>query len=150
MNLRKAKPSESDLLNVFAFESESIWGEDESYMTLFSQEYKVTENMIENEHVYILENNKIIVGFFAIIKRKELSELELFYVNRSLLGKGYGSLLWSHMIKICKDNSIEKIELIASLDVADFYKKIGAKEVEKIQSTLKVGRIVSRFEYKIL
>lgn len=150
MNLRKAIPNESNLLNAFAFESESVWGEDESYMTLFSQEYKVTEEMIKNEYVYVLENEEMIIGFFAIIKRKERSELELFYVNRTLLGKGYGLILWSHMITICKENNIGTIELIASQDVVEFYKKIGAIEIEKIVSTLKVGRIVSRMEYNIL
>ncbi|SCZ02327.1 Acetyltransferase (GNAT) domain-containing protein [Alkaliphilus peptidifermentans DSM 18978] len=151
LNLRRAKPNESDVLNFIAFESESIWGEDESYMDLFSQEYKVTKNMIENDYVYVMEDDKGIIGFFAILKKdNETSELELFYIKKSFIGKGYGTLLWTNMISICKEKGIRKIGLVGSSDVANFYKKLGAKEIGEMKSLLKVGRIVSKFEYKIV
>lgn len=54
------------------------------------------------------------------------------------------------MIHFCKKKGISTIGLVASQDVARFYEKLGAVEVEKIKSVLKVGRIVSRFEYHII
>lgn len=150
LNLRRAKPNESDVLNFIAFESESIWGEDKSYMDIFSQEYKVTKNMIENDYVYVMEDDKGIIGFFVILKDDEISELELFYIKKSFIGKGYGTLLWTNMISICKEKGIKKIGLVGSSDVGNFYKKLGAKEIGKIKSLLKVGRIVSKFEYEII
>lgn len=97
MNLRRAKTNEVDVLNRLAIESESYWGEDENYMNLFTEKYKLTENMIS----------------------------------------------------ICKEKGIRKIEFVGSNDVLEFYLKRGAKEVEKIESVLKIGRIVSRLEFEI-
>jgi len=149
LNLRKAYKNESKELNLIAYDSEGIWGEDEQYMIMFSREYKVTEAMIRDEHVYVLEDRDKIIGFFAIIKREGVSELELFYVHKEHIGKGYGSILWQEMITVCKVHQINRIELVASNDVAEFYRRIGAKEVTKMKSTLQEGRIVTKFEYKI-
>lgn len=149
MKLRKAHENESKDLNLLAYDSEGIWGEDEQYMMMFSREYKVTEAMIRDEHVYVLEDKDKKIGFFAVIDRDGVSELELFYVHKELIGKGYGSILWQHMIRICKKHHITRIGLVASSDVAEFYRKIGAKEITKMKSTLQEGRIVTKFEYEI-
>lgn len=147
--MRRAETSELDVLNKIAFGSESIWGEDENYMMRFSQEYCVTTEMISNEYVYILESNNVLIGFFSIIKSDKKHELELFYIDKSMVGKGYGQKLWYEMINLCKTNGITKIELVASKDVAKFYCKMGAIEIERIKSRLKTGRIVSVMEYEI-
>ncbi len=149
MNLRRAKANEVDVLNRLAIESESYWGEDENYMNLFTEKYKLTENMISNDYVYVMVDNKRLIGFFAILINQDIPELELFYVEKSMIGKGYGTLLWTNMISICKEKGIRKIEFVGSNDVLDFYIKRGAKEVEKIESVLKIGRIVSRLEFEI-
>lgn len=149
MRLRKANPEESEVLSNIANESEAYWGEDDDYMNLFRQFYSVTEEMIKEDLVYVLENDKSIVGFFAILKKHDVSELELFYVEKSLIGKGFGTLLWSHMIRVCKEQGISKIELVGSNDVAEFYKKCGAVEIGKVESTLKAGRIVVKFMCEI-
>lgn len=149
MNIRKANSNEADLLNRIAYESEAIWGEDAQYMALFSQTYKVTEDMIKEDYVYIMENEGVVIGFFAVLTRTHIPELELFYIEKSFIGKGYGTILWKYMIELCKENKISKIELVGSKDVVNFYIKCGAREIEKIKSTLKSGRIVSRLVYII-
>ena len=62
---------------------------------------------------------------------------------------GYGTRLWENMIEICRSNDIGKITLVGSKDVGNFYKRLGVREIEKIESSLKVGRIVSRYQYDI-
>ncbi len=147
--MRRAKINELDTLNQIAYESEGIWGEDDSYMELFSQHYKVTQEMIEKDFVYIMEEKSSIVGFFAILNKQDTAELELFYISKSYIGMGYGTRLWENMIEICRSNDIGKITLVGSKDVGNFYKRLGAREIEKIESSLKVGRIVSRYQYDI-
>lgn len=148
MKVRKACPNEAKVLSDLAYASEAYWGEDETYMRQFSEQYNVTEQTIREDHVYVLETDGEIVGFFAILKRK-VPELELFYIKREYIGKGYGKKLWTNMISVCKALGISKIELVGSDDVVDFYIKLGAKPVEKVASTLKVGRMVTRFEVEI-
>lgn len=149
MNLRNAKIDELSVLNEIAFESEAYWGEDENYMNLFAEKYSVTEEMIRSDYVYFMENDKEIVGFFVLLETDNIHELELFYVKRILIGNGYGKLLWSEMCAVCKEKGIEKIVLVGSDDVVNFYKRLGAKEIGKINSSLKVGKIVTKFEYVI-
>lgn len=149
MNLRKAKIDEVDVLNKLAYQSESYWGEDQDYMDSFRKEYSLTANMICNNDVYIMENNGKTIGFFAILRNDDTFELELFYIERTLIGKGYGSIMWRKMIELCKKKEIKKFVLVGSNDVSDFYKKLGAIEIERKESLLKSGRIVSKFEYEI-
>lgn len=148
MKMRKANANEATVLSDLAYASEAYWGEDESYMRQFSEQYNVTEQMIREDHVYVMETDDEIVGFFAILKRA-VPELELFYIKRKYIGKGYGKVLWSNVISVCKAHGISKIELVGSDDVVDFYIKLGAKPVERVASTLKTGRVVTRFEVEI-
>lgn len=148
MKMRKANPSEAKVLSDLAYTSEAYWGEDEAYMCQFSKQYNVTEQMIREDHVYVMETDGEIVGFFAILK-SEIPELELFYIKREYIGKGYGKLLWSNVISVCRALGISKIELVGSDDVVDFYIKLGATPVERVASTLKVSRMVTRFELDI-
>jgi len=149
MNLRRAILNEVEMLNRLAIESEGIWGEDQAYMEAFTNLYKVTNQMVREEHVYILEDQKKLIGFFALLKHEEIYELELFYIKKELIGKGYGTKLWLQMIEFCRKTNIEKIELVGSDDVFNFYKKVGAKDVERIKSILQEERVVTRFEVKI-
>lgn len=119
MNTRKARPEEARFLSDLAYASEAYWGEDEAYMRQFAEQYKVTEQMIREDYVYVMETDGVIVGFFAILK-SEVPELDLFYINVDYIGKGYGKLLWSNMISVCKAYGINKIELVGSDDVVDF------------------------------
>lgn len=141
---RRSRAPKSD-----SCELEAFWGEDDDYMACFSNEYKVTEAMIVKDNVYILEEDQEMIGFFAIIDNDGISELELFYVDRALIGHGYGTVLWHHMVEFCKEAGIKKIEFVGSDDVVGFYEKIGAKALERIKSVLQVGRLVTRFEYEI-
>lgn len=150
MKLRRAKREEVDTLNRIAVESEAYWGEDDDYMTHFSREYKVTEMMVTEDYVYILEDEQKLAGFFAIIDNDGVSELELFYIEKSLIGHGYGDKLWHQMTEFCKKEGIRKIEFVGSDDVVAFYEKLGAVPLERIKSVLQTGRIVTRFEYKIV
>jgi len=149
VGLRRARISEVNLLNRIAFQSEGVWNEGDDYMDKFSQSYQLTETMIIEEEVHILEINDRIIGFFAILKAGNHHEMELFYIERSFIGQGYGKKLWNLMIQLCKEKGIRRIEFVGSSDVAQFYKKLGAVELDKIKSILKVGRIVTRFEYSI-
>lgn len=149
MILRKATVSEVAVLNKLAYDSEDIWGEDDAYMTCFSEEYTLTEAMVTNDYVYILQEEDVIKGFFAIIRNEGIWELELFYIERSLIGQGYGRLLWQQMISKCKELGINRFELVASEDVSDFYRKQGATVVERIPSLLQEGRIVVKYEYHV-
>lgn len=149
LHLRPASIDDVDTLNHLAYESEGIWGEDNDYMVQFCQDYKVTIEMIEDEHVCILECDDIVTGFFVLLKRNSYYELELFYIDKLFIGKGYGKKLWLKMIEYCGANNIGKIQLVASDDVLTFYKRLGASELSKVNSTLKKGRVVTRMTYDI-
>ncbi|WP_240840115.1 GNAT family N-acetyltransferase [Acidaminobacter sp. JC074] len=145
MILRKAKKYEVNLLNELAYDSEAIWGEERAYMEKFRAEYKLTEKMVDEDLVYVLED-KSIIGFFLVLLG-EVPELELFYIEKSFIGDGYGKLLWHMMLDLLSEKSIKRFGLVASSDVRDFYLKLGAKEVERKASILKEGRMVYRLEY---
>jgi predicted acetyltransferase len=49
------------------------------------------------------------------------------FVEPKYIGKGYGTLLWKHMVEKCRVLSIEKLQIVANPD-AQQAEKVGPHE----------------------
>lgn len=147
--LRPARISEAVILTELAVESEAYWGEDKAFLSCFRDQYAVTKDFIEKNRVFILEAEYRIVGFYGIIPQGESAVLQYFYIRRSMIGHGYGKVLWIHMVSQCQLLGVDRIEFVTSPGAAPFYKKMGAKEVAIVASNLRKGRMIPKFIYEI-
>lgn len=145
--LRPARKDEAQILTEIAIESEAYWGYDAEFMQQFKMHYSVTDDFIENNMTYVLELDKMIIGFFGIINEHEEATLEYLYLKPEYIGMGYGKVMWGHLIEVCKREQIKKLVFVTSPQAKEFYIKMGAVVIDEVESLLRKGRMVPKLIY---
>lgn len=149
LNIRSAKVAEYEILTNIAIESESYWNYDSEHIEKFKTEYKVTEEFISNNLTFIIENDETLIGFYGLVIENNETSLEYLYIVPEYINKGYGKLLWNHMVAYCKRNSISEFSMVTSPQSKEFYTKMGAVQVGEIESLVKKGRKIPLLTYKL-
>lgn len=149
INIRRAKANEFEILTDVSIKSEAYWGYDEEYMKGFKELYKVTEEFINNNSTFIIEEDENIIGFYSILIEKNETSLEYFFIEPNYIGKGYGKLLWKHMIENCKNFRIKEFFIVTSPQAKEFYTKMGAVQIGEVESLVKKGRKIPQLIYNL-
>lgn len=148
LNIRRAKPYEHQILTDIAIKSEAYWGNNSDYMDKFKSVYKVTEEFICHNPTFVIEDDNI-VGFYGILIDDKEVFLEYLFIEPKSIGRGYGKLLWIHLVNTCKSLRIEEFVIVTSPQAKEFYLKMGAIPFGEVESLLKKGRIIPRLIYRI-
>ncbi len=149
IRVREATPKEAYILTKLAVASEAYWGENETYMKQFCENYKITEDFIQMNPTYVMETDKKILGFYSLVQDSRRAELEYFYVEVTEIGKGYGKMLWHELVQTCIDLSISRFEFVTSPEALVFYEHMGAVKIGEVESALRKGRMIPKLEYAI-
>jgi GNAT superfamily N-acetyltransferase len=147
--VREAKPYESEILTSIAIRSEAYWGYDYDYIEKFKSIYNVSEDFISNNPTFVIEKYDNIVGFYSILVEKDKTSLEHLFIEPKHIGKGYGKLLWNHIIEKCKTTAIKEFEIVTSPEAKEFYTKMGAIQIGEVESLVKKNRKIPKLIYKI-
>lgn len=150
LTIRRAKREEASGLSEIAFQSEAFWGFNENYMASFRSKFRVTEELIDNNPTYVIGAGEAIAGFYSLAIKGGTATLEYFYIKPGSMGRGYGRALWNHMINMCKEKGLEKVELVTSPEAAGFYIKMGARSAGQVESIVIKGRRVPKLIYDII
>ncbi len=149
INIRRAKANEFEILTDVSIKSEAYWGYDDEYMKRFKELYKITEEFINNNPTFIIEEDENIIGFYSILIEKNETSLEYFFIEPNYIGKGYGKLLWKHMIENCKNFGIKELLIVTSPQAKEFYTKMGAVQIGEVESLVKKGRKIPQLIYNL-
>jgi N-acetylglutamate synthase-like GNAT family acetyltransferase len=149
VNIRSAKVDEYEILTKIAIESESYWNYDSEHIEKFKSFYRVTEEFISNNSTFVIEKDGNIVGFYGFISENNEPSLEYLYIDPQYINKGYGKLLWKHMVENCKKNNIKEFSIVTSPQAKEFYTKMGALQVGEIESLVKRGRKIPLLTYTL-
>ncbi|KYO65532.1 hypothetical protein ATZ99_15680 [Thermovenabulum gondwanense] len=147
--IRPATEREARILSELAVKSEAYWGYDEEYMEKFKEKYRVTEEYIKNSPVFVLEDKNKILGFYGLLFEKDEVNLEFFYIDADYIGKGYGRMLWGHLVDYCKEKGIKSFTFVTSPEAKGFYIKMGAEYLGEVESLVKKGRIIPGLIYYV-
>lgn len=147
LKIRSATANDCEILTNIAINSESYWGYDLDYMTMFKSIYKVTEKFVNNNPTFLMEENRNIIGFYGILIGNTEISLEYFFIDPQYIRQGYGKMLWNHLITTCKKLGIKEFSLVTSPQAKDFYVKLGAICCGEVESLLKKGRIIPQLIY---
>lgn len=150
VNIRKAEVSEAELLTDIAARSEAYWGYGKDFMDSFRIQYKVTEEMIDSQPTFIMEENGVVIGFYNLLSSDMETSLEYFYIETGYIGKGYGKLLWQHMADYCKNQGIREIAFVTSPQAVGFYTRMGAVQTGETDSIVLTKRRIPKLLYKSL
>ncbi|MCJ7691722.1 MAG: GNAT family N-acetyltransferase [Clostridiaceae bacterium] len=149
LNIRSAKADEYKILTNIAIESESFWEYDSDHIEKFKAVYKVTEEFISSNSTFVIEKDGNIVGFYGFIIENNEPSLEYLYIKPQYINKGYGKLLWKHMVANCKNNNIREFSVVTSLQTREFYTKMGAVQVGEIESLVQKGNKIPLLTYTL-
>lgn len=149
INIRRAEAIDANILTNIAINSEAYWGYDEDYMESFKDTYRVSENYISNYPTFLIEDDNGVVGFYGILMNEGEIELEYFFIHPRYIRKGYGKLLWQHVIETARSLNIKEFEIVTSPEAIGFYTKLGATKIGEVESLVKVGRKIPRLIYKV-
>ena len=145
----RAETKDSLILTNIAIRSEAYWGYDFEFMEKFKTMYKVSEDFIENNPTYIIRDEDIIVGFYGILIDEREISLEYLFIEPQYIGKGYGKMLWNHMISECRALNIKEFTLVTSQQAKEFYIKLGAKICGEVDSLVIKERKVPKLIYVV-
>lgn len=149
LSVRQALISDSGVLTDIAARSEAYWGYDSDFMEKFKSIYCITEEFISQNPTFILENCGRGIGFYSILKCDMETSLEYFYIDSDYIGKGYGKLLWNHMVSFCKEQGIAELYFVTSPQAKEFYVKMGAVPIGEADSLVTKGRKIPKLVYKL-
>lgn len=148
LTVRRATAGESKALTDIACRSEAYWGYDPVFIERFECVYQVTEKFINENPTFLMQQDSEIVAFYGLLMGPEVS-LEYFFVEPRYIGKGYGRLLWKHLVERCKELGIGEFHIVTSPQAKEFYVKMGAVPRGEVESLLRKGRMVPLLAYTV-
>lgn len=149
LNIRRAESHEFELLNDLMIKSESYWNLGPDYLKKIKDLFSVTGEFIRENPTYILEEEGYAIGFYGVLVKDNETSLEYFFLEPQSIGKGYGKILWNHMIEECRKMKIKEIVIITSPLAEGFYTKMGAKVIGQLECQLIDGRKIPKLIYVV-
>lgn len=141
MHIRRAVPEESNLLSELVFRSKAYWGYDEQFMEACREDLLISPAFIAKELVFVGEENGVIVGMYGLDLR-ESPLLRDFFIEPQCIGKGYGKLLWNHLLQTAQNQNISFFIIHSDPYAEPFYLRMGAKRIGAIESSAISGRFL--------
>jgi N-acetylglutamate synthase-like GNAT family acetyltransferase len=148
VQIREAKIDEIDALNKFICASKGHWGYTEKFLDEFIARWRLNKKYFEKNSVQIIENSNEIIGIFSFsLEGNNEVELDLFFINSCMIGKGFGKIMWEKCIEYAALRGWKSFKLIADPNSEPFYLRMGAKTITNFESF--PGRFVPIMRYQM-
>lgn len=136
MEIRRSVPEEAQTLTRIAYDAKQYWGYPEHWIKHWERDLTISENFIENNHVYVAENNGEICGFYALSIEGPKAELEHMWVAPAHIGTGIGKELFLDAMNRSTAMKVRQIEITADPNAEGFYEKMGARRIGEVISQM--------------
>lgn len=146
LTFRRACSNDVERLRILARNSEAVWGFDETFLQTFDEKYNVTKTYINNNVVYVMLQNEVLVGFWGMNMQEKLLELDFFYIDAGKLRRGYGKRMWKHLMEWCHANDVLRFDFVTSQPAVEFYLACGARLTGTTKSSID-GREIPTLRY---
>ena len=146
--IRRADPSESELLTELAMRSKACWGYSEEFMEACRAELSVsgTDIVSSRIHYFVAELENSIVGFYALERLSETEfELEALFVEPHQIGKGHGRRLIEHAKEQAREMGAQSMSIQGDPNAAHFYRAAGGVQIGHRESESIPGRYLPEF-----
>jgi GNAT superfamily N-acetyltransferase len=148
MRIRAARADEAGPISALCFRSKAYWGYDDAFMALARASCTVHSAQIECGDVWVAEVDGRITGMVALAKLDEpgLVDLDKLFVEPAHIGSGAGRALMMFAIAEARRRGYARMAILADVNAAKFYEKIGATFVDERPSDAISGRNLPYFE----
>jgi len=145
--IRPAKTKEFQILTTISFASKMYWGYPTVYLDIWKNELTINPEYIEQNLVFVFENNSEIAGYYSIVEIKENLEvsgieihkgfwLEHMFLSPKNIGQGIGSKMFTHICETCLSKGIHELGILADPNAKGFYEKMGCQYQKEFPSTI--------------
>ena len=144
-HIRKAVPSEAEILTQIAHDAKRYWGYPENWIEHWKEQLTITPEFIGENEVYLAISEDQVAGFYAIVEVGPLNangpssgkaELEHMWVKPEHIGTGIGKELLIHAIETATFLDAAALEIASDPNAEGFYKRMGAKRIGEITSEI--------------
>lgn len=149
MKVREALLDEAEIISEIAILSKAYWNYSSEFIQACKEDLTIDQSYIQENHVYVLESEEGVVGFFAF-QLKEQNSLDFFYVHPSYIGMSYGKVMWNSIIKTAKQLGVKTFTIDSDPNAKGFYEKMGAKQIGETPSTVFEGRTLPLMKYDLI
>ena len=129
MRIRKAVTEDAPALTRIAHEAKRHWGYPEHWLRHWQDELTISADFIAGNDVYVAEDESGLVGFYALIIRKEKAELDHLWVTPQHIGTGVGKELFLHAMQHAARERVAEVEISSDPNAEGFYRKMGAHRI---------------------
>lgn len=138
MKFNKAIKTDAKDLTELTIRSKSHWNYSERQIEEWREELTITEKYINDNHIYKLLLDNILLGFYAFQPQNETDiKLNYLFVEPKYIAKGYGQLLMTDFLRRIKRSEFDRVILDADPNAEEFYSKFGFKVIGRLKSSIK-------------
>jgi GNAT superfamily N-acetyltransferase len=150
LKIRRADPSEANILSQIAFTAKAHWGYPERWLEIWKPQFTFSPEYFEENESWVAETNGIPVAFYSLQEKDGNAWLENLFVSPTFIGKGLGKTLFLHAAEICRQRGFWALQLEADPNAAGFYQKMGMYKIGERHSQVEgQPRILPIMEMKL-
>lgn len=149
-NIRRAIPSEAELLTELALRSKGHWGYDAEFLRDCRIDLTLTPEYVASCPVFLLEEEGTVAGFYSLSGEGTEVELMHLFVEPWAIGRGFGRLLFRHAVEEARSSGFERLVIGSDPFALQFYEAMGARRVGEVASIVRPGRMLPLLHYSLL
>ena len=135
--IRRARADEAQELSTLAMRSKAHWPYPKDYLEKCVDALRIDPSYIEQWPVFVAEEAKQVVGFFALKIIGKEPRLDHLWILPEFIGKSIGSRLLAMSVEEARKLGWTEFWLAADPYAIKFYEKFGAVQFGTVQSRIK-------------
>jgi len=126
LKIRKASTEDAAALTSIAHDAKRHWGYPEHWLKHWQDDLTISPEFVAANPVYVAERDGDLLGFYALIIRKDKAELDHLWVAPPHIGTGVGKELFIHAMRHAANENFAAVEILSDPNAEGFYRKLGA------------------------
>lgn len=136
MIIRRALTTEAATLTQIAQDAKRYWGYPEHWLKVWDDDLTIRPDFVDNNAVYVAEENGNVLGFYALIPGGEKAHLDHMWVAPAHIGSGVGKELFLHAMQNAAGQNFSSVEISSDPNAEGFYQKMGAHRIGETVSEI--------------
>ena len=136
MNIRRARPSESEELSALAASAKALWGYSVQQLALWSGALRISPESIVSEPTFVAEEHARLVGVAQLDTSSCPWAVECLWIHPSAVRRGVGSLLVRHLMGYARANGQSELRVDSDPNAEAFYLRLGARRVGEVAAPI--------------
>jgi N-acetylglutamate synthase-like GNAT family acetyltransferase len=135
VKIRRASTEDAPTLTRIAHDAKRYWGYPEHWIKHWQSDLTISPEYLANQ-VFVAEKDQQVLGFYALVMRRDKAELDHLWVTPEKIGSGIGKELFIHAMQTAAQQNISEVEIDSDPNAEGFYQKMGAHRIGETVSEI--------------